>query len=109
MLDKLDRAMRLRLLRVLAAAAWVDGEVQESERAFMVKLISKLPLGEDERELVLGYLDTPPHPAEADPSKIPPDYREGLMNLVREVISADGKIDEEEERTVKELEELLLG
>lgn len=101
--------MRLRLLRVLAAAAWVDGEVQESERAFMVKLISKLPLAKDERELVIGYLDTPPHPAEADPSKIPPDYRQGLMSLVREVIAADGKIDAEEERTVKELEELLLG
>lgn len=108
MLDKLDRATRLRLLRVLAATAWVDGEVQESERSFMMKLLSKLPLANDERELVLGYLDTPPHPAEADPSKIPPDYREGLMKLVREIIAADGKIDEEEQRTVNELEELLL-
>ncbi len=109
MLDKVDRTTRLRLLRVVAAAAWVDGEVQESERAFLTKLVGRLPIPEDERKLVLGYLDMPPHPAEVDPSKISPDYREGLMKLIYEVVNADGAVGEDEMQTVKELEALLLG
>jgi len=109
MLEKLDRTTRLRLLRVLAAAAWVDGEVQDKERAFVEKVLDKLPIAKDEREQALGYLDKPPHPAEADPQKIPPDYREALVKLVWQVVGADGKMDDEEMRAVKELEELLLG
>jgi uncharacterized tellurite resistance protein B-like protein len=109
MLERLDRTTRMRLLRVLAAAAWVDGEVQDHERAFMQKLLDKLPLGADERAAALGYLDKPPHPAEADPTKIPPEHREALVKLVWQVIGADGKISDEEMQTVKDLEELLLG
>jgi uncharacterized tellurite resistance protein B-like protein len=108
MLEKLDPTMRKRLLKVLAAAAWVDGEVQDHERAFMEKLLAKLPIGKDERAAALAYLDTPPHPAESDPTKIPPAYRESLVKLVWQVIGADGKISEEETQTVRELEELLL-
>lgn len=109
MLDKLDPTTRLRLLRVMAAAAWVDGEVQDSERDFIVRLLDKLPVAKDERKLVLGYLETPPHPAEADPSKIPPEHREALVKLIWQLVGADGEVKDEEYRTVKEIEELLLG
>jgi uncharacterized tellurite resistance protein B-like protein len=109
MLERLDRTTRLRLLRVLAAAAWVDGEVQDHERAFMERLLDKLPLGADERSTALGYLDTPPHPAEADPTKIPPEHREALVKLVWQLIGADGKVSDEEMQAVKDLEELLLS
>jgi uncharacterized tellurite resistance protein B-like protein len=108
MLEKLDRAMRQKLLRVLAAAAWIDGEVQDKERAFIERLLEKLPLGDDERKTALGYLDTPPHPAEVDPSKIPPEYREGLVKLVWQLVGADDKVEDEELAMVKELEALLL-
>jgi len=99
----------MRLLRVLAAAAWVDGEVQDSERTFMQKLLEKLPLSPEERTAALGYLDAPPHPAEADPTKIPPEHREALVKLVWQIIGADGKVSEDELSAVKDLEELLLG
>jgi uncharacterized tellurite resistance protein B-like protein len=109
MLEKLDPTMRLRLLRVLAAAAWVDGEVQESERAFLAKLLDKLPIAKAERDIVMGYLDTPPHPAEVDPTKIPHEHREALVKLVWQLIGADGKVEPDELQAVKDLEELLLG
>jgi uncharacterized tellurite resistance protein B-like protein len=108
MLERLDRTTRLRLLRVLAAAAWVDGEVQDHERAFVEKLLDKLPIGDDERKVALAYLDAPPHPAEVDPSKIPPEHREALVKLVWQIIGADGKISDDEMQAVKDLEELLL-
>jgi uncharacterized membrane protein YebE (DUF533 family) len=109
MLDKIDKTTRLRLLRVVAAAAWVDGEVDERERAFVEKLLTRLPLGEDERKTVRGYLDVPPHPAEVDPGKIPREHRELLMSLVSELVHADGEVDDEELEAYHELEALLLG
>jgi uncharacterized tellurite resistance protein B-like protein len=109
MLDKIDKTTRLRLLRIVAAAAWVDGEVDERERAFVEKLLARLPLGEDERKTVRGYLDSPPHPAEIDPNKIPREHREMLMSLVSELVHADGKVSEEELEAFRELETLLLG
>ncbi len=108
MLERLDRPTRLQLLRVLAAAAWVDGEVQDHERAFVGRILDKLPIDEEERETALGYLDTPPHPAQTDPRKIPPEYREALVKLVWQLIGADGQVSEDELQAVKDLEELLL-
>jgi uncharacterized tellurite resistance protein B-like protein len=109
MLEKLDRTTRLRLLRVLTAAAWVDGEVQAEERAFFEKLLDKFPIPKDEREIAMAYLDEPPHPAEVDPMKIPPEHRETLVKLVREVVGADSTVDPQEQQAVQDLEELLLG
>jgi uncharacterized tellurite resistance protein B-like protein len=109
MLEKLDRTMRLRLLRVLTAAAWVDGEVQAEERAFYEKLLDKLSVGKDERDAAMGYLEKPPHPAEVDPMKIPPEYREALVKLIWQIVGADKDVGEHEHETVKHLEELLLG
>jgi len=109
MLDKLDRPTRLRLLRILAAAAWVDGEVQDAEREFFAGLIEKLPMADDERALALGYLDSPPHPAEADPTKISPDHRRALMDMIWRIVAADGVVADEEKDAVKDLEEILLA
>jgi len=108
MLEKLDRTTRLRLLRILAAAAWVDGEVEERERAFVEKILSKLPIAEDERKAVRGYLDSPPHPAEVDPTKLAPEHRELLVSLVEDLVKADGRIDPEEESALEDLKALLL-
>lgn len=107
MLENLDRTTRLRLLRIVAAAAWVDGEVQPHERAFVEKLLAKLPITKEERTTALGYLDMAPHPAEIDPTKVAPEYREVLVKLVWQVLGADGKMTDDELAAAKELEELL--
>jgi uncharacterized tellurite resistance protein B-like protein len=107
MLENADRTTRLRLLRIVAAAAWVDGEVQPHERAFVEKLLTKLPVTNDERQIALGYLEKAPHPAEVDPSKIPPEYREALAKLVWQVLGADGQMTDDEHAAAKELEDLL--
>jgi uncharacterized tellurite resistance protein B-like protein len=109
MLDKLDRTARLRLLRIVAAAAWVDGEVHDAERAFVRRLLDRLPVSAEERATAIGYLDTPPHPAEVDPNKLPHEVRETLVSLVKELIAADADTTEAERETVHHLEELLLG
>lgn len=109
MLEKIDRTTRLRLLRILTAAAWVDGDVQPEERAFFEKLLDKMPIGKDERDIAMGYLDKPPHPAEVDPMKIAPEHRETLVRLVWELVGADSNLSPDELQAVRDLEELLLG
>jgi uncharacterized tellurite resistance protein B-like protein len=109
MLEKLDRTTRLRLLRVLTAAAWVDGDVQPEERAFYEKLLDKLPIGKDERDIAMGYLDKAPHPAEVDPMKIPPEHRETLVKLIWQLVGSDANMHPDELQAVRDLEELLLG
>jgi uncharacterized tellurite resistance protein B-like protein len=107
MLEDADRTTRLRLLRIVAAAAWVDGEVQPDERAFVEKLLAKLPMALDEKDIALGYLDKAPHPAEIDPTKVPPEHREALMKLVWQVLGADGQMTDDEQTAAQELEDLL--
>lgn len=109
MLNKLDPTTRLRLLRIVAAAAWVDGEVQDAERAFVKKLMDRLAVPEAERKTAYAYLDSPPHPAEVDPNKLPHDVRETLVALVKEIVASDANTTDEERETVQHLEELLLG
>ena len=109
MLEKLDRTTRLRLLRILTAAAWVDGEVQAEERAFFERLLDKLAVGKDERDVAMSYLEKAPHPAEVDPMKVAPEHREALVKLVWQLVGADSNVGEHELQTVRDLEELLLG
>jgi uncharacterized tellurite resistance protein B-like protein len=109
MLEHMERTMRLRLLRVVTALAWVDGEIHEKEQAFFERLLDKLKLPEDERTIARGYLEKPPHPAEADPTKIPPEYREALVKLAWQMVGADEDVDDDEMAAVRELEALLLG
>jgi uncharacterized tellurite resistance protein B-like protein len=109
MLDELDPSARMKLLKVLVAAAWVDGEIQATERRFFENLLKRLPLSVAERDKALGYLETPPHPAEIDPQKIPHEQRQRLMELVWQLVNSDGKLGDEERSAVEQLEELLLG
>lgn len=109
MFENLDRTARLRLLRVVTAVAWLDGEVHDNERAFVERLIERLRLPAEERAIALGYLEKAPHPAEADPLKIPPDHRRALVELAREMAAADGHTHDEEQECLEHLEMLLLS
>ncbi len=108
MLDQMDRSERLRLLRFVTSFAWADGVVQPEEREFLKGLIGRMPLGKDEIELAEGWLEKPPHPAEVDPSRIPPKHRELFLTVARGMINADGNVDDEEKERLELLEELLL-
>jgi uncharacterized membrane protein YebE (DUF533 family) len=109
MLDQMDRSDRLRLLRFVTSFAWADGVVQNEEREFLRGLMQRLPLGKDEVALAESWLDTPPHPAEVDPQKIPPQHRNLFLSVVRGMVNADGHVDEEERERLELLEQMLLG
>ena len=58
---------------------------------------------------LMGYLDKPPHPAEVDPMKIPPEHRETLVKLIWQLVGSDANMHPDELQAVRDLEELLLG
>ncbi len=107
MLNELDRTDRLRLLRFVTSFAWADGVVKEEEREFLLGLMKRLDLADDEVALAEGWLETPPHPAEVDPTKIPPKHRDMFLTLARGMINADGEVDDDERERLEVLEELL--
>ena len=107
MLEQLDRNARLKLLRVVTAVAWVDGEVHPREREFAERLIERLELPDDEREVALGYLDEPPRPHELDASKLNRNLRLELLGFAREMARADGDVGDQEADLIEALEAVL--
>ena len=94
-------------MRFVTSFAWADGVVQGEEREFLRGLLKRLPVAADEVALAEGWLETPPHPAEVDPQKIPPKHRNLFLTVVRGMIGADGVVDDEERERLELLEEML--
>jgi uncharacterized tellurite resistance protein B-like protein len=107
MLDQLDKNVRLRLLRIVTAVAWVDGEVHEHERKFAERLIDRMKLSGGDREIALRYLEEPPRAHEIDPTKLDRDRRLEVLILAREMVNADGSVNDAEQDCIDALESLL--
>ncbi len=106
MLDKLDTAARLHLMRFVCSFAWADLEIQDKERAFVKKLVGKLKLAKDELAQVQGWLKVPPPPDQVDPTRIPREHRQLFLDTARQLVAADGQLDPEERENLALLEAL---
>ena len=103
----LDPEQRLKLLRFVCAFAWADLEVHPQERAFALRLIRRLGLGEEEERQVESWLQVPPPPETVDPLDIPAEHRRVFLAAIDGVIAADGAIAPEERESLQLLEQLL--
>jgi tellurite resistance protein len=107
MLDSLTREDRLRLMKFVCSFAWADLEVQDDERDFVNRMIGKLDL-EADRSRIEGWLRSPPPPEEVDPTRVPRQHRQLLLDAARAVFNADGVIDPKERENFELLEQLLV-
>ncbi len=107
MLDVLDAAQRLNLLKFVCSFAWADLEIRPAERAFVARLVHRLGLEGKEAEQVNAWLDSPPAEEELDPHLIPAVHRAIFIETVRGVIRVDGEIAPEERENLELLSELL--
>ncbi len=107
-MKKLSQKDRLRLMKFVCSFAWADLEVKEAERTFVSKMVDKLGLDAEERAQVQKWLEVPPRAEEIDPTRIPPEHRQGFLDAIRDVVTADGEVSKEEWENL-ELFELLLG
>ena len=107
MLEELDPAQRMKLLKFVCSFAWADLEVVPAERAFVARLVDRLNLSAEEQRHVKAWLDSPPGEDELDPQQIPAEHREIFIETVRGVIRVDGEVSPEEEESLELLSELL--
>ncbi len=107
MLDALSRDDRLQLMRFVCSFAWADLEVTEMEREFIVKMVDRLDLNDDEREEVAKWLEVPPRADDLDPADIPREHRQLFLDAARAMILSDGEVGDVEAENLVILDQLL--
>jgi uncharacterized tellurite resistance protein B-like protein len=103
----LDRDARLDLLRFVCAFAWADLEIAERERSFVVDMAQKLGCDDEDLEEIESWLEVPPRPEDVDPTDIAPEHRQLALQLAIQMISADGRVEQEEVEILSLFEQLL--
>jgi uncharacterized tellurite resistance protein B-like protein len=103
----LDTESRLRLVRFVCSFAWADLEVQDAERALVMRMLDQLELDAEEKAQAERWLKLPPAPEDVDPLDIPEEHRQLFLNTILEVVGADGRVDTKEIETLSIFEKLL--
>ena len=106
-LSDLEREDRLRLMGFVCSFAWADLEIADGERALVADLVKKLDLDDDEQAQVNEWLESPPRPEEVDPLNVPVQHRQLFLNVVFDMVRADGVIDSQEVENLQIFEELI--
>ncbi|UCH28598.1 MAG: TerB family tellurite resistance protein [Myxococcales bacterium] len=107
MLDALTREDRLQLMRFVCSFAWADLEVTAMEREFIVTMVDRLDLDDDEREQVASWLEVPPRADDLDPADVPREHRQLFLDAARAMILSDGEVDDVEAENLVILDQLL--
>jgi uncharacterized tellurite resistance protein B-like protein len=106
MLEQLDRAERMQLMKFVCSFAWADLEIRQEEKDFVARLVDRLELDGDEAKQVQGWLKLPPRPESVDPTRIPAEHRRVFLDEIQGVIEADGDVAEEERENLDLLRKL---
>ncbi|MEM7434757.1 MAG: TerB family tellurite resistance protein [Myxococcota bacterium] len=107
MLEELSREDRLQLMRFICSFAWADLEIRPQERDFVVKMVARLELTEDETAQVAQWLEVPPRADDLDPEDIPREHRQLFLDAAKAMIMSDGSIEDIEAENLIILDALL--
>lgn len=107
MLEALSREDRMQLMRFVCSFAWADLEIRPEERDFIIKMITRLELNEDETAEVAQWLQVPPRADDLDPEDIPREHRKLFLDAARAMILSDGNIEQVEAENLIILDALL--
>jgi uncharacterized membrane protein YebE (DUF533 family) len=107
MLDALNREDRLQLMRFVCSFAWADLEIADPERDFIVKMVVRLGLDEEEQEQVAQWLEVPPRADDLDPADVPKEHRQLFLDAAKAMILSDGNVEDVEAENLIILDQLL--
>jgi uncharacterized membrane protein YebE (DUF533 family) len=107
MLDALNREDRLQLMRFVCSFAWADLEVTDREREFIVKMVIRLGLDDEEQDQVANWLEVPPRADDLDPADIPKEHRQLFLDAAKAMILSDGTVEDVEAENLIILDQLL--
>jgi uncharacterized tellurite resistance protein B-like protein len=107
---KLNREGRLKLIRFVCAMAWADLDVNEQERAHVLKVMERLGIdAPEDRQEVMRLLKSPPPADDLDPYEIPRALRVLFVKECEDMIRADGVIHPDEADAIVLLKKILFG
>jgi uncharacterized tellurite resistance protein B-like protein len=106
-LNEIDRATRLELMKFVCSFAWADLAVHPAERSFVARLASRLDFEPEDEAQVRQWLRIPPAPESVDPNRIPREHRRLFLAAIDGVIAADGQVSPEERDSLALLKELM--
>jgi len=107
MLDALNREDRLQLMRFVCSFAWADLEITKAEREFIVTMVIRLGLDDEEQKQVAQWLEVPPRADDLDPADIPREHRQLFLDAAKAMIMSDGNVNDEEAENLIILDQLL--
>jgi hypothetical protein len=107
MLDALNREDRLQLMRFVCSFAWADLEISDEEREFIVKMVVRLELDDEEQDQVAQWLEVPPRADDLDPADIPREHRQLFLDAAKAMIMSDGNVEDVEAENLIILDQLL--
>jgi hypothetical protein len=107
MLDALNKEDRLQLMRFVCSFAWADLEIADAEREFIVKMVIRLELDEEEQTQVAQWLEVPPRADDLDPADIPTEHRQLFLDAAKAMILSDGNVEDVEAENLIILDQLL--
>jgi len=107
MLDALNKEDRLQLMRFVCSFAWADLEIADAEREFIVKMVVRLSLDDEEQEQVAKWLELPPRADDLDPADIPKEHRQLFLDAAKAMIMSDGNVEDVEAENLIILDQLL--
>ena len=107
MLDALNREDRLQLMRFVCSFAWADLEIADAELEFIVKMVVRLGLDDEEQEQVAKWLELPPRADDLDPADIPKEHRQLFLDAAKAMIMSDGNVEDVEAENLIILDQLL--
>ena len=107
MLDALNKEDRLQLMRFVCSFAWADLEIADAEREFIVKMVVRLELDDEEQEQVAKWLEVPPRADDLDPADIPTEHRQLFLDAAKAMILSDGNVEDVEAENLIIFDQLL--
>ena len=107
MLDALNKEDRLQLMRFVCSFAWADLEITDEEREFIVKMVIRLELDDEEQDQVAQWLEVPPRADDLDPGDIPKEHRQLFLDAAKAMIMSDGNVEDVEAENLIILDQLL--
>ena len=107
MLGALNKEDRLQLMRFVCSFAWADLEIADAEREFIVKMVVRLKLDDEEQEQVAQWLEVPPPADDLDPADVPKEHRQLFLDAAKAMILSDGNVEDVEAENLIILDQLL--
>jgi uncharacterized membrane protein YebE (DUF533 family) len=94
-------------MRFVCSFAWADLEIADAERDFIVKMVVRLGLDEEEQEQVAQWLEVPPRADDLDPADVPKEHRQLFLDAAKAMILSDGNVEDVEAENLIILDQLL--